>query len=239
MSIKHLSVHSARAGDTLASLVSRYRLSSARAITDIPANKSIRTRLLDTAELAPGLMIHIAPNAGQLVKERLYVLHALRPAVIAHFDELAVLHADLEDALRGAEAPLDYERAWEIVSKLAKVVLTGIDNIALRATPLVEICQGMVHTHVAQNDDSAAVSAARDAHCGLYWCIAPATLELWRDMWTRRLWLDKWQDQAADRAWLLATRYLNTVRSIVIQQIDQRIREAQMLEQSLLQEAGR
>lgn len=236
MSIHYLSAHKVRAGDTLESLVARYRLSSPRAITDIPANKPVRARLIGSSDLPPGLMIRIAPNAGQLVKERLYLLHALRPAFLAHFDELESLHVELEAALRDAGAPLDCARAWTVVGRLQDAVLTAIDSIALRAAPLVDICRGMAHTHVAEDTDHAAVSSAQDSHCGLYWSLSPATLELWRDMWALSLWLDKWQDQASDRAWLLATRYLNTVRSIVVQQVDRRIREAQKLERSLMQE---
>ena len=59
MSIKFTSMHTVRDGDTLASLVVQYRLSSEKAILDIELNASIRDQLGRSGDLPVGLIVHI------------------------------------------------------------------------------------------------------------------------------------------------------------------------------------
>ena len=237
MGVKFLAIHTAQAGDTVDSLTQAYRLSSRLAITDIPANRNARTTLLAIDELPEGMRINIPPNAGELCKERLYALHRDRSSFLAHFDALqSSAESTLRSAVLATDRPFESAAVQQVLSELHEAVAAGIDTMASNTAPLVQICQGMAHTHVADWKDNAAVEAAADPLCGLYWAISPGALELWRDMWTDTVWSHKWQDKEPKAAWRLAEQFLTTVRSIVVQQIDQRIRETQALERRLQSE---
>ena len=237
MSITFLSRHVAKAGDTLESLVSEYRLSSWRAIADIEANLPLRGQLVVRGVLPLGLMISIPPNAGDLLKERLYLLHRVRPAFLAHFDEQA-LHAEqsLGASLLKAKAPDGTEGVAEVLSAMQNDVNQVIEDLARQTWPLVSICVGMTHTHVAERIDKLAAGTMGDSLCGLYWAISPPILGLWQQLWELDIWVGKWQGLDSGAAWQMVQQFQNTVRSLVVQQIDKRIRDAQKLERDLLQE---
>ncbi len=237
MSITFLSRHVAKSGDTLESLVSEYRLSSWRAIADIEANLSLRGQLVVRGTLPLGLMISIPPNAGELLKERLYLLHRVRPAFLSHFDGQA-LHAEqkLGASLLKAKAPDEAQGLAEVLATMQKEIDLTIENLARQTWPLVSICVGMTHTHVAERIDKLAAGTLGDSQCGLYWAISPPILGLWQQLWDLDTWLGKWQGLDSGAAWQLVQQFQNTVRSLVVQQIDKRIRDAQKLERDLLQE---
>jgi hypothetical protein len=237
MSIKFLSRHVAKPGDTLESLVSEYRLSSWRAIADIEANLPVRGQLVIRGTLPLGLMVSIPPNASELLKERLYLLHRVRPAFLAHFDGQALqVEQDLVKSLLKAGAPEEAEGMAELLAALQKEVDLTIEDLAHQTWPLVSICVGMTHTHVAERIDILAAGTLSDSLCGLYWAISPPILGLWQQLWDMDTWLGKWRGRDPAAASQLVQQFQNTVRSLVVQQIDQRIREAQKLERDLHQE---
>lgn len=237
MSIRFLSMHVAKPGDTLESLVSEYRLSSWRAIADIQSNVSLRGKLVVRGTLPVGLMVNIPPNAGNLLKERLHLLHKVRPVFLAHFDRQA-LHAEqtLCASLLNARLPDEVEGVAADLAAMQNEVDTVIEDLACETWPLVSICVGMTHTHVADRTDKMAAGTVSDSLCGLYWAISPPILGLWQQLWDLDMWLGKWQGRDPDAASQLVQQFQNTVRSLVVQQIDKRIREAQRLERDLHQE---
>jgi len=237
MSIKFLSRHVAKPGDTLESLVSEYRLSSWRAIADIQANLPLRGQLVIRGTLPLGLMISIPPNAGELLKERLYLLHRVRPAFLAHFDGQALQAEQILGAsLLNARAPDEAEGVAEVLAAMQKEVDLTIEDLARQTWPLVSICVGMTHTHVAERIDQLAAGTLSDSLCGLYWAISPPILGLWQQLWELDTWVGKWQGLDSGAAWQRVQQFQNTVRSLVVQQIDKRIRDAQKLERDLFQE---
>ena len=52
-------------------------------------------------------------------------------------------------------------------------------------------------------------------------------------MWDRDFWQARWSGVGPDDAWTRAFQYKVTIRSIVVQQVDSRIRETQSLERRL------
>jgi hypothetical protein len=239
MSIKYLSAHAIQTGDTVESLVSQYRLSSWRAIAESPANASIQSKLADQGDLPTGLIINIPPNAAELSRERIYVLNRLRPKCLAHFDKLQE-SADtvLRQAVLEAEVFLDSRVVRQKLSALRAEVGEALRDIAELALPLVPICNGMTYTHAAQPADHAATESASDPQCGLCWVVMPEVLALWSGMWEEDLWMAKWQGLDTRSAWEMTSRHLNMVRSVVVQRIDQRIRDALSLQRQLLVETG-
>lgn len=239
MSVKFLGVHEVRVGETVSSLAKRFRLSSSMAITDAPANKKIDPPLASNEELPEGAIVAIPPNAADLTKERLWGLHAARPAFLDHFDQLQSLaKSGLQPAMFATKRPLESESVRAAVAELEVFVADGVGRIAGGMESLLTICQGMAHTHVAQWTDHAAVEALADPHCSLYWAISPAVFEIWTGMWAADLLEAKWMEKDAESSWRLAAQHQNLVRTLVVQQIDQRIRDAQALERRLQQETG-
>ena len=239
MGIRFLSAHTVQDGDTIDSLVIRYRLSSSRAIAECPANVSILSKLPDRSRLPAGLVLSIPPSVFDLARDRIYALNRLKPACLAHFDKLQVsADTELQQAVLTAEALIESRVVRQILSALRMEVGKAIADIAEQALPLVPICKGMALTHAAQPTDHAATESATDPQCGLYWAVSPDMLALWRGMWEQDLWMAKWHNLERRSAWEAARQYLNTVRSLVAQQIDQRIRDALSLQRQLQAETG-
>jgi hypothetical protein len=71
---------------------------------------------------------------------------------------------------------------------------------------------------------------------GLYWLISAQYVNAWSGMWAVEVWTNKWAGKESATAWQAADQYLNTIRSIVVQQVDTRIRETLALESALLSE---
>ncbi len=234
MSIKFASVHTTRDGDTLDALVGQYRLSSSLAIVEIESNAAIREHLQSGSSLPAGLVIHIPPNAIDLVRERLYRLHEIRPVLLSHFDTMReIAESDLRSALVDAATPIDSAGAFGVLGELAEFVAESVTSIAANTSSLIDIGVGMSATHVATDADRAVAGTAQDPRCGLYWSVTPPILNQWETMWDPELWLAKWSDADSGDAWGRASQYKNTIRSIVVQQVDTRIRESQSLERQL------
>lgn len=239
MSIKFVSAHTVAPGDSAESIVVQYRLSSWLAVTDMPANEPSRSQLLRQGDLPAGLLLNIPPNAAYLARERLQLLHLIMPKFHAHFAELrGYSESALQSVVLAATSPAESAAVVTELANLRDRVAESVRVLAHAAEPLVGICQGMAHTHIAQPMDHAAVQAAGDSLCGLYWAISPPRLQLWQNMWAEDLWADKWSNQEPQAAWQLATQYLTTVQSLVVQHLDQRLRETQAMERKLQREAG-
>lgn len=234
MTIKFSSIHTTREGDTLEALVEQYRLSSERALLEIAPNEALRNRLQGNEALPAGLVIHIPPNAVDLVRERLYRLHEIRPVLLSHFDTMRdVAESDLRPVLAGTPAPADSRDAFDVLVKLAEYVTESVSTMAANTRSLVDIGAGLSHTHVATDMDRAVAEAAQDPRCGLYWSVTPPVLSQWETMWDQDLWQARWDGAGSDDAWNSASQHKVTIRSIVVQQVDMRIREAQSLERQL------
>ena len=83
MSSTRNTIHKVAVGDTLDSLVTAYRLSSTRAILDTESNASVRSLLLKGGELPVDLVIHIPPNAADILRRRMNRLNELKPVILA------------------------------------------------------------------------------------------------------------------------------------------------------------
>ncbi len=237
MSIKFSSIYTTRDGDTLDALVQQYRLSSSLALVEIESNAAVREHLLSDAALPAGLVIHIPPNAADLVRERLYRLREIRPVLLSHFDTMReIAESDLRSALANATTPIDSVEAFEILGELSEFVSESLTSIAANTASLVDIGVGMSATHVATDADRAVAGAAQDPRSGLYWSVTPPVLNQWETMWNGELWRAKWSGVDSGDAWGRASQYKTTIRSIVVQQVDARIRESQSLERQLLAE---
>jgi len=246
MTVVWVSKHVIKPLDTADTLVREYRLSSWSAIVDIDANRNCRAELSDPDNLPSGTTIDIPPNAGHLVKDRLYCLHRLGPLLRHHF---AAMQREAELVLRqalchsgGAAGNGNKNCITDPVKALLLLsdqVAKGIDALAEHASPLVTVCVGMAQTHVVQDYDRKAAGTAGDPLCGLYWALTPAKLKLWRRIWDRGTHEAKWSGLDPDAAWIVSQQYLTTIRSLVLQQLDTRIREAQNLERRLFAEQGR
>jgi len=239
MSIKFVSAHTVAPGDSAESIVGRYKLSSWLAVIDMPANEASRSQLPSHGDLPAGLLLNIPPNAAHLARERLHLLHRITPGFHAHFAELrSYSESALRSAVLATQNPAESAAVATELANLGDRVAASVALLAHAAEPLLAICQGMAHTHIAQPMDHAAVQAAGDSLCGLYWAISPPRLQLWQNMWAEDLWADKWCNEEPQAAWQLATQYLTTVQSLVVQHLDQRLRETQAMERKLQREAG-
>ena len=237
MTIRFTSIHRTSDGDTVDALVEQYRLSSERALLEIEPNAAIRERLQAGGALPAGLTVHIPPNAVDLVRQRQYRLHEIRPVLLSHFDTmLEIAETDLRPVLEASSSPVDSEEGFDVLARLAEYVAESVSTIAANTRPLVDLAVGMSLTHVATDMDRAAANAASDPRCGLYWTITPLILEQWEAMWHPELWRARWGGAGADDPWGSASQYKVTIRSIVVQQVDTRIREAQALERELRNE---
>ena len=234
MGTRILSAHTMQDGDTIASLVVRYRLSSNRAIVECPANVALLSKLSDPDRPPAGFILHIPPSVSDLARDRIYVLNRLKPACLEHFDKLqAFADSELQPALSAVEALLESQVVRQTLSALRVEVEEAIAAIAGQALPLAAMCKGMACTHLAQPIDRAVTESAADPRCGLYWAVSPDALALWSGMWSEELWMARWQGHDNQSNWEKTCQYLNTVRSLVIQQIDQRIRDALALQRQL------
>lgn len=238
MSITFVSRHIVKPGDTVDSLLRDYRLSCRSALSDIKANSDCRDILMSADDLPPGLPINIPPNAALLVKERTYILHRLLPKVRGEFARLReASETCLKPVILGHDGA-DSAGRIEALNELAAATLEAIDRVAEDAWPLVGVCVGMSQTHVGEEYDRLAAGTTNDALCGLYWALTPMKLGVWREAWNADTHTAKWRGHDPDSAWSASARYLTTVESLVVQQLDTRIREAQSLERRLLGEAS-
>lgn len=236
MSIKYSSVYIAQSGETLESIARAFRLSSRKAVIDSPGNRSL-SGLSPGTTLAAGTRVQIPPNSNQLLKERLYALHAVRPLVVEHFDGLRRrAEQDLRDTALKNVVPQTHEEIRSALSGMRAMVCDGLSELAQASAVLADIGRGMAETHVGTANDQSVSGSSVDIMTGLYWLVSAQYMAVWSDMWNIDTWTDRWSGKNSANAWTVAIQYLNTVHSIVIQQIDARIREAVRLERALLGE---
>jgi len=237
VTVSHLAAHRVTADDTLEKIVASYGLSSVAALTEIPANTPLKAVFEDRQGLREGLLIYIPPPAMRLARDRLYLMHAVRPLFQAHFDDLRSLVETTLLAEIGAwrETGSD-EGLLATLGALQQRVNLAVETTAARTWPIVANCRGMMLTHVAEPADHAVVGASDDPLCGLYWTVTPPFLNQWQIFWEAAGCLKRWAFGSADEAMALAERNLNTLSSLIMQQVDQRIRGAQALEARLRQE---
>ena len=222
--------------DTAESISSGYGLSW-NAIKDTPANEHLRYQLPDSGKVATGLLLSIPPHAGRLVRERLNALHRVRPQVLSHFQRFSErAESELHPILEDTREPMNAAMVREAMTELERSAASDIDALATAAMPLVGICSGMAYTHVAAESDRRVAASVGDPQCGLYWLVSPEKLELWRSLWVLQTWSSRWQQSDGPRAWEALQQLTNTVSSIVVQSIDEKIRIDQSIESQLLVE---
>lgn len=222
--------------DTAESISNGYGLSW-KAIKDIPANEHLRYQLPDSGKVAAGLLLSIPPHAGRLVRERLDALHRLRPQVLSHFQRLSErAESELRPVLEDARDPMSSVKVREVMSQLERSAASDIDTLATATIPLVGICSGMAHTHIAAESDLQVAASAGDPQCGLYWLVSLEKFQVWRSLWELPTWSSRWQQSDGAGAWGALRQMTNTVSSIVVQSIDTKIRIDRSVESQLLVE---
>jgi len=211
-------------------------LSSWRALLKIPSNAHLEIESIDAA-LEVGTKIAIPPNAGALLKERSYALHSVRPLLLAHFEKQAFsAEAELRDIALSHSVPSTPGELSRALAGMQALAVEGIADIARASAIFAEIGRGIVETHVANVNDRAIIGSTAGEMTGLYWLISGQHADAWADMWGLELWTNKWRGRDVATAWCAAEQHLNTIRSVVVQQVDARIRETLALERNLLTE---
>jgi hypothetical protein len=237
MTTRFMVVHIVDGDDSLESLARDYRLSSVRAIIEIDANRDLLEEIPRIGVLPAGLKIHIPPNAVDLVTQRTHKLQQIRPLFLSHFNtSRRIVSADLAAALQSTGEPLESDEVWRLLGELRGYVDNEIQSIALHAGELVPIAAAMSETHVAEERDHGAARARQDPLCSLYWALTPQVLEQWQLLWDQATWEQKWQGASGEAALAKSLQMLNTVETLVIHQLDNRLRTAYMLKKSLLAE---
>lgn len=237
MSAIHSVVHRTREGETLDSLVQKYQLSSRLAILDAEKNAAIRAQLSIDGGLATGLFVQIPPNAERLIQRRIFTLNQLRPVLLAHFDTLEELAAsELHAALLNDTPPYGTANVSNALRDLEEFVAASFERFGGNSHELAELGIALSLTHVATTDDHALAAGSRAPNAGLNWAVSSAGLARWQSMWSRDHWDEKWDSVSSGTAVRLTTQYIRTVRSIVVQHTDQRVRQALQLQRLLLAE---
>lgn len=234
MSTTGNTIHKVKAGDTLNSLVASYRLSSTRAILDTESNASVRTLLLKDGDLPVDLVIHIPPNADQILRQRMERLLELKPVLLAHFDTLQELTiAELLPALASDSCPYRSDEVASVLYNLREFSLKTIEQVSASSVIFVELATAISLTHVSTRDDRALGAMSRFPAAGLNWAISEAGLNVWKSLWDRNDGDPKWAKESPDDVVRSLLDYQMTVRSIVVQNADRRFRESLLLQQKL------
>jgi len=227
-------LHKVGAGTTLNSLVTDYRLSSAKAILDIESNASVRSVLLEGGDLPVGLIVQIPPNAEEILRRRMHKLNELKPVLLAHFDTLQELTvAELLPALANDSFPFQSDEVSSVLYNLREFSLKGIEQVSANSTVFVELGEAMSRTHVATYDDRALSTVSGRPDAGLNWAISEAGLNAWRSLWNRDVLDARWGSGSPEEIARSLLDYQMTVRSIVVQSADRRFRESFLLQQKL------
>ena len=237
MSGRVIQIHIASGDDSLESLVRDYRLSSVRAILEIDANRHLLEEIPRNGTLPLGMRVTIPPNAIQLVTERTRKLEQVRPLFLSHFDALRrIVSANLATALQATDAPLASDDVRNSLAELKEYVDKEISSIASHSADLVAIAEAMSKTHVSEERDHGAVRARHDPLCGLYWALTPEVLEQWQLLWAMSTWEQQWREKSGEAALESALQVVNTIGTLIIHQLDNRLRTAYTLKESLLAE---
>ena len=154
MSTTGNTIHKVREGDTLNSLVARYRLSSTKAILDAESNAPVRTELLNGSQLPVDLVIHIPPNADEILRQRMDGLLGLKPVLLAHFNTMQELtNAELLPALSSDAPPYRSDEVSSVFYNLREFSLRTIEQVSASAIVFVGLAAAMSLTHVSTHDD--------------------------------------------------------------------------------------
>ena len=220
--------------DTAESISNGYGLSW-NAIKNIPANEHLRYQLPDSGKVAAGLLLSIPPHAGRLVRDRLNALHRVRPQVLSHFSQMSEhAESELRPVLEQASEPMSAVPVTQVMQQLQRSAASDIDTLAMVAMPLLGICSGMSHTHVATETDRQVLASPDDPQGGLHWLASTEKFLVWRSLWELETWSARWQECDGPGAWTVLQQLTNTISSIVLQGIDGKIRSDQRLENQLL-----
>jgi hypothetical protein len=129
--------------------------------------------------------------------------------------------------------PTEPEDVDRVLSGLRGLVADAIATVSRASAALAQIGLGMSETHVATANDHAVAGSSVGDLTGLYWMLSGNYVAAWSDMWDTSLWVGKWAGKDSASARTAVTQHINTVRSIVVQQADARLRETLALERSL------
>jgi hypothetical protein len=227
-------IHKPGEGETLDSLVAAYRLSSVAAILDTQCNASIRSILAKGGELPVDLIIHIPPNAEDILRRRLQELNQLKPVLLAHFDtQQELVIAELLPVLANDVSPFCSDEVSAVLQNLEEFSQNARDRIDASSTIFVELGSAMSLTHVATRDDHALASASGNPAFGLTWAVSNHGLSAWNSLWTRDVMESKWGSGSSDTDARNILALMMTIRSLVVQSVDRRIRESFSLQQKL------
>lgn len=231
-------LHRIKDGETLESLAASYRLSSAAAILETDSNASIRSKLAENGALPTNLVVHIPPNAYDLLRQRNQELNRLKPMLLAHFDaqqQMAV--ADLMPALKNNVSPFCSEEVSAVLQNLEESSQVARQHAGASSAIFVDLGTAMSLTHVATRDDHALAAAATNPESGLLWAVSDYGLSVWNSLWSRDVMDSKWGSGSSETDAQAILSYMTTVRSIVMQSVDRRGRECFSSQQKLLAEA--
>lgn len=235
MTVMYLSKHEVGLYDTVESLTRDYGLSW-NAIRDIPANQHLRDRLPDSGRVAAGLLLSIPPHPGRLVRDRLIALNQLRPLFMGHFQRLVGrAETELRPLLEAEAEPASSALVRAKMGELEREAGEDIQGIATAAQPLAALCASIAHTHVASESDRRVVVAG-DPQSALYWLLSVDKVRAWESLWRYSHWSARWSGQDGEAAWLAVAQLTNTLRSIAIQSVDEKLRADQRLESRLIVE---
>ncbi len=183
------------------------------------------------------IQVKIPTNTVRLVTERTHKLQQVRPLFLSHFVAARqMIDEELAEVLRTSDAPLESDEVRRLLGELESFVDGEVRSIASRAKELVRIAEAMSKTHVAEERDHAAAFSPQDPLCGLYWALTPRVLEQWQTLWTLETWEQEWRDKTGEAALAKTLQVLNTVETLVIHQVDDRLRTAFRLKEALLAE---
>lgn len=234
MNITRYTVHKVRSGQTLASLIADYRLSSKAAILDSPGNAANRSDLAVDGELPVNLLVQIPPRAEDILQERMRLANELKPVLLAHFDTLRELaETDLLPSLMEGISPFHSDRVSSVLQQLNEFSRLAIDRIGANTVRFIELGKAMSLTHVGTAEDRALAATSGYAMAGLDWAVSSRGLSAWQSMWERELWDNKWDSRSSEAAAESTLQYITTVRSIVVQQVDRHFRESLLLQKRL------
>lgn len=227
-------IHKLGRGETLHSLVAAYRLSSVAAILDAQSNSSIRSILAKGGELPSGLIVHIPPNAVEILRRRMHELNLLKPVFLAHFDTLqGLVNTELLPALDNDVRPFCSDEVSAGLRNLEEFSQNAQDRIAASSIVFVELGRAMSLTHVATRDDHGLASAFGNPIIGLTWAASNEGLSAWTSLWTRDVMESRWGSGSPDKDARAILAYLTTVRSLIVQNVDRRFRESLLVQQKL------
>ena len=173
-------------------------------------------------------------DARRLLQDRIYALHELRHHVVAHFDEM---QAQIEKRILPLldSAPCDPESAEiaPLLEEFASTARTTIARMKVLSQSFVPVCTALAASEFGDREDELAAAHRSDPACGLLWCLTPGALDLWTDLWSPDIWSDRWAGKDAGQSQRETMQFFTTVRSIVTQKVDDRLRAAQQLQRRI------